>query len=136
MKARRFFAFVAAAAMLFAGGCVPEDDTTADSEMAAISVDPTSFAVGLEGDVQAVTVTSNGAWVATCLEGDVQVSPAMGNGNGTVIITVPEATTNRNFVVTFVATKQTLVPGTTMVSPTTAQAEVSVSQNACCQDMS
>ena len=136
MKARRFFAFVAAAAMLFAGGCIPEDDTTADSEMAAISVDPTSFAVGLEGDVQAVTVTSNGAWVATCLEGDVQVSPAMGNGNGTVIITVPEATTNRNFVVTFVATKQTLVPGTTMVSPTTAQAEVSVSQNAGGQDMS
>lgn len=131
MKARRFFAFVAAVGMLFAGGgCTPDNNgPAADEELAAIAVNPESFALDLEGGEQTVSVTSNGAWAATCLESDVVVSPATGSGNGTVTITVPAAST-RNFVVTFTASKQTLVAGTDMVTTTTASAEVAVSQNA------
>ncbi len=112
------------------GGCTPDSNVpAADEELAAIAVDPISFALDLEGGEQTVSVTSNGAWAATCLESDVVVTPATGSGNGTVTVTVP-ASAARNFVVTFTASKQTLVAGTDMVTTTTASAEVAVSQNA------
>lgn len=121
--------------MLLGVGCVPEDKTTANSEFASISVNPTSFALDLQGGEQTVAVTANGAWTATCLEADVVVTPATGDGDGTAVITVPTATANRNFVVTFTVNKQTLVPGTDMVATTTDSAEVSISQNAGGTDM-
>lgn len=132
MKARRFFAFVASVAMLFAGGaCTPDGgDGGANSEMASISVNPASFAVDLEGGEQTIAVTSNGTWVATCLEGDVVITPATGSGDGSVVVTVPTTTAARNFVVKFDVSKQTLIAGTDMVSTTKASAEVTVSQNA------
>ncbi len=131
MKARKFFAFVAAVGMLFAGGgCTPDDGNGgADSALAEIAVTPTSFAIDLEGGEQTISVTSNGSWVATCLESDVVITPATGKGDATVVVTVPAATA-REFVVTFLANKQTLVTGTDMVTTTTASAEVTVSQNA------
>ena len=74
MKARRFFAFVAGAAMLFGVGCTPDGGETAgDEAMAEIAVSPTSFATDLEGGEQVITVTSNATWTVSCDQEDVAI---------------------------------------------------------------
>ena len=129
MKVRRFFAFVAGAAMLFAVGCNPDDKGGADADMAEIAVNPTSFATTLEGGEQIITVTSNGAWTADCDQADVTIEPLTGNGDGSVTITVPAAAA-REFKVVFNVSKQTTIPALGTTTTTTAKAEVTVSQNA------
>ncbi|MBE6175014.1 MAG: hypothetical protein E7147_05675 [Rikenellaceae bacterium] len=134
MKARRFFAFVAATAMLFAVGCTPDGGVEANGEKATISVTPTSFALALEGGEQTITVTSNADWTVSCLAAsDVTFEPAAGSGDGSVVVTVPASETDRNFVITFSAQKPQIVDG--MEFPSNAKAEVAVSQNAGGQDM-
>ncbi len=134
MKARRFFAFVAATAMLFAVGCTPDGGVEANGEKATISVTPTSFALDLEGGEQTITVTSNADWTVSCLAAsDVTFEPTFGSGDGSVVVTVPEAAANRNFTILFSAEKQQIVDGLSF--PSTAKAEVAVSQNAGGQDV-
>ena len=130
MKARRFFAFVAGAAMLFGVGCTPnEEGKGGDEAMAEITVSPISFATDLEGGEQVITVTSNATWTVSCDQADVTVEPLTGNGNGSVTITVPAAA-QREFKVVFDAQKQTTIPALGTSTTTTAKAEVTVSQNA------
>ncbi len=129
MKARRFFAFVAGAAMLFGVGCTPnEEGKGGDEAMAEITVSPTSFATDLEGGEQVITVTSNATWAVSCDQADVTIEPLTGNGNGSVTITVPAAAA-REFKVVFDAQKQTSIPALGTSTTTTAKAEVTVSQN-------
>ncbi len=130
MKARRFFAFVAGAAMLFGVGCTPDGGKEAgDEAMAEIAVNPSSFATTLEGGEQVIAVTSNATWTVSCDQADVTVEPLTGEGNGSVTITVPAAAA-REFKVVFDAQKQTLIPALGTSTTTTAKAEVVVSQNA------
>ena len=130
MKARRFFAFVAGAAMLFGVGCTPnEEGKGGDEAMAEITVSPTSFATDLEGGEQVITVTSNATWAVSCDQADVTIEPLTGNGNGSVTITVPAASA-REFKVVFDAQKQTTIPALGTSTTTTAKAEVTISQNA------
>ena len=52
MKARRFFAFVAGAAMLLGiGGCTDPDEGLNDSTEATITVSPETIATTLQGEV-------------------------------------------------------------------------------------
>ncbi|MBR2860198.1 MAG: BACON domain-containing protein [Alistipes sp.] len=130
MKARRFFAFVAGAAMLFGVGCTPDGGKTGgDEAMAEIAVNPSSFATTLEGGEQVIAVTSNATWTVSCDQADVTVEPLTGEGNGSVTITVPAAAA-REFKVVFDAQKQTMIPALGTSTTTTAKAEVVVSQNA------
>ena len=134
MKARRFFAFVAATAMLFAVGCTPDGGVEANGEKATISVTPTSFALDLAGGEQTITVTSNADWTVSCLAAsDVTFEPAAGSGDGSVVVTVPASASDREFVITFSAEKPQIVEGMEFISKDSA--EVSVSQNAGGQNM-
>ena len=134
MKARRFFAFVAAIATLFAVGCTPDNNGgDANGEKAVISVTPTSFAVDSEGGEQTITVTSNAAWTVSSTASDVTFEPAAGSGDGSVVVTVPASASDREFTITFSAEKQQIVEG--MVFPSNAKAVVAVSQNAGGQNM-
>ena len=127
MKARRFFAFVAGAAMLFSGvGCTPEEG--ADSNPASIVVSPSSISVDYAGKTETVQVVSNATWVATCDVEGVKITPFAGNGDATVSIEIPAATQDRTFTVNFLATKSITVAG--IVAPSTNEAKVTVSQNA------
>ena len=116
--------------MLFGVGCTPDGGTEADSELAKISVSPTSFATSLEGGEQVIAVTSNGTWAVSCDQADVVVEPLTGNGNGSVTITVPAADAAREFEVVFNVQKQTTVPALGQTTTTTDDAKVTVSQNA------
>ena len=134
MKARRFFAFVAATATLFAVGCTPDGGVEANGEKATISVTPTSFALDLAGGEQTITVTSNADWTVSCLTAsDVTFEPAAGSGDGSVVVTVPASASDREFVITFSAEKPQIVEGMEFLSKDSA--EVSVSQNAGGQNM-
>ena len=134
MKARRFFAFVASVAMLFAGGaCTPDGGDEDSASEAEITVAPASIATTLEGSVETLTVTSNAKWVATCDQSDVVISTVVGNGNATVTLTIPAVTTARTFDVKFLATKQIEVAGIPV--PSNDEAIVTVSQNASGVDM-
>ena len=117
--------------MLFGVGCTPDGGEGAgDEAMPEIAVNPTSFATTLEGGEQVITVTSNGNWVVSCDQTDVVITPASGEGDGNVTITVPAVTTAREFKVTFEASKMTYIPalGSSMVLPA-EPVEVTVSQN-------
>ena len=127
MKARRFFAFIAGAAMLFGVSGCTELEGEGDSAIAEITVTPSSFATDLEGGEQVLTVTCNGTWTVSCDQTDVTVEPLSGTGNGTVTVTVPAVTAARNFSIKFEATKQALVQG--IPYPSTAKAAVAVYQN-------
>ena len=129
MKARKFFAFVAGAAMLFgAVGCTKDDAGAAkDDSPATIEVTPTTLATDLEGDVFELTVTSNAEWNISCEQKDVTFAPASGSQNGTVTVTIP-ASAARTFEITFNAQKPATIQGIAYNS--TATAVVSVSQNA------
>ncbi|MBR2352848.1 MAG: hypothetical protein IKA70_07955 [Alistipes sp.] len=130
MKARKFFAFVAGAAMLFgAVGCTTDDAEKAnDTEKCVITVAPESVATTLEGGDCAVTVTTNGSWTASCDVEGVAVTPAEGTGNAEVVITVPETDKARNFSVVFNAEKMVTVEGYSSLSHD--DATVTVYQNA------
>ena len=125
MKARRFFAFVAGAAMLFGVGCTPEggadEDTTTPAE---IAVSPAETAISLEGDTKTFSVTSNASWVATCDVEGVTVSPELGKGNASVTVVVPATTAARSVVVTFNASKPASMDGFSYNSTATATATI------------
>lgn len=120
--------------MLFgAFGCTPENGEEGSASEAEITVTPASIATTLEGSVETLTVTSNAKWVATCDQSDVVISTVVGNGNATVTLTIPAATTARTFDVKFLATKQIEVAGIPV--PSNDEAIVTVSQNATGVDM-
>ena len=128
MKARRFFAFVAGAAMLLGiGGCTDPDEGLNDSTEATITVSPETIATTLQGEVKEITVTSNAAWVVTCDQADVTIEPMAGAKNGTVTVTIPAVTTARNFSIKFEASKQASMQGIPYTS--TDEAAVAVYQN-------
>ena len=130
MKARKFFAFVAGAAMLFgAVGCNPDQggNEVSDDSPAAITVNPATIATTLEGESCELTVTSNAEWTVTCDQSDVTITPAEGVKDGVVTVTIPAAAA-RNFEIVFKAKKQAAVQGIAYTS--TAEAVVTVSQNA------
>lgn len=116
--------------MLFGVGCNPDDKGgEADSNPLEITVSPTSFTTDLDGGEQVITVTSNGSWTVSCDQDDVVLTPTSGEGDGSVTITVPATTTERNFKVVFNATKMIAIPGLGN-QPTNDFVEVTVSQNA------
>ena len=124
--------------MLFGVGCEELGgliDGAGDAELAEISVSPKSFAIDLEGGTQVITVTSNATWTVSCDQTDVTVEPLTGTGNGQVTVTVPAATA-REFKIVFDAQKQTTIPALGTSTTTTANAEVTVSQNATGVDQS
>ena len=129
MKARRFFAFVAGAAMLFGVGCTPEggsaEDTTSPAE---ITISPAETAVLLEGDTKTFSVTSNASWVATCDVEGVTISPELGKGNANVTVTVPASPVVRSIEVAFTASKPATLEG--MPYTSTANATATIYQNA------
>ena len=126
MKARKFFAFVAVAAMLFgAVGCAKDD--AGDSESAVITVTPDSVATTLEGGDCPVSIVTNGTWSATCATEGITITPAQGSGNAEVVITIPATNAARNFTVEFKAVKTMVVEGASI--PTSANASVMVYQN-------
>ena len=134
MKARRFFAFVAGAAMLFGGfACTPDNGEEGDNSYAELTVTPASISATLEGATETLVVTSNATWVATCDQTDVVLSTIAGNGNGTVTVEIPSVTAARNFVIKFVASKMVSVAGVTV--PSTHEFDVQVSQNATGTDL-
>ena len=126
MKARRFFAFVAGAAMLFGVGCTPEGEE-ADGAKAEITVSPATISATLEGTTETLQVTSNADWVVTCDQSDVVVSTLVGRGNTVVTVEIPPVTAARNFVIKFTASKMMSVAGVTV--PSTKSFDVQVSQN-------
>ena len=133
MKARKFFAFVAGAAMLFGGvACTPNeggaDDPTAKAK---ISLSQESAALTLEGGEVKVDITSNAAWTVEVSHDDVNITPASGSKNGAATITVPASTTPRTIEVKFTASK-TYTDATLGLEglPSTATAVLSISQNA------
>ena len=73
MKARKFFAFVAGAAMLFGGvACTPDNGEETDTTSAAtLSVNPEVLTTTLEGDTFTLAVTSNATWTVSCDQNDV-----------------------------------------------------------------
>ncbi len=126
MKAKRFLAFVAGAAMLFgAVGCTP-DEPIDDLTKASISVTPTQEAVTLAGGSATIEVTSNAAWSVETTS-DVEITPTSGKGNGVVTITVPSSEVGRNIFVEFKARYEGSIAGDPY--PTTANATVIVFQN-------
>ena len=134
MKARKFFAFVAGAAMLFGGfACTPDNGEEGDNSYAELTVTPASISATLEGTTETLVVTSNATWVATCDQTDVVLSTIAGNGNGTVTVEIPSVTAARNFVIKFVASKMVSVAGVTV--PSTHEFDVQVSQNATGTDL-
>ncbi len=133
MKARKFFAFVAGAAMLFGGvACTPNeggaDDPTAKAE---ISLSQESVALTLEGGEVKVDITSNAAWTVEVSHDDVNITPASGSKNGAATITVPASTAPRTIKVKFTASK-TYTDTTLGLEglPSTDTAVLSISQNA------
>ncbi len=129
MKARRFFAFVAGAAMLFGVGCTPdggqEEDLTSE---AAISLNKTTAALGLEGGEVSVSIESNASWTATPSVTNVVITPASGSHNGSVVVNVPATDAPRTIEVTFKATKSQVIAGVTV--PSTKTVVLSINQNA------
>jgi len=126
MKAKRFFAFVAAAGMLFAGGGCTPDEPIDDLEKATISVSPTEHAFTLAGGEVTFEVTSNSAWEVEA-DAEITIAPTSGNGNGSVTITVPEATAARNIFVTITASRTGSIGG--VPYPTTDKVDVVLFQN-------
>ena len=134
MKARRFFAFVAGAAMLFGGfACTPEGGEETDNNYAELTVTPASISATLEGTTETLVVTSNASWVVTCDQADVVLNTLVGKGNGTVTVDIPSATAARSFVIKFVASKMVSVAGVTV--PSVKEFDVQVSQNATGTDL-
>ncbi|MBE6198254.1 MAG: hypothetical protein E7141_06245 [Rikenellaceae bacterium] len=136
MKARRFFAFVAATTMLFAGwGCLNPDsgaglDTTTEAQ---ITVTPSTIATTLEGTTEQLHIASNAAWVISCDQTDVVISTLVGAGDATITVQIPQVSAARNFDIKFTATKQITVAGIPV--PSNDEAVVSVSQNPSGVDM-
>ena len=133
MKAKRFLAFVAGAAMLFgAVGCTPDEDAAGGVD-ANISVSPNVITSTLaDGATVTLSVTSNADWTVTCTEADVVLTPTSGAGNGSVTVSIPASTTEnpieaRNFSINFKAAKQKVYEGIEI--PSYAYATVSVYQN-------
>ncbi len=126
MKAKRFFAFVAAAGMLFAGGGCTPDEPIDDLEKATISVSPKEHAFTLAGGEVTFEVTSNSAWEVEA-DAEITIAPTSGNGNGSVTITVPEATAARNIFVTITASRTGSIGG--VPYPTTDKVDVVLFQN-------
>ena len=83
MKAKRIFAFVAAAIVLFGVGCTKENTSSATTSECMISLSTNQLVVGCAGgDELSVAVTSNGEWSVTTNNDAVTVSPKSGNGDG------------------------------------------------------
>ena len=133
MKARRFFAFVAAAGMLFAGGGCTKDNNEGGNPGASITVTPNVITSTLaDGATVTLTVKSNADWTVSCDQTDVAFAPVSGTGNGTVAVVIPASTTEnpieaRNFSINFEAVKMQMIEGFEM--PSYADATVSVYQN-------
>ena len=125
MKARRFFAFVAGAAMLFGVGCTPEGGAGEDKTTPAeITVSPAETAISLDGDTKTFSVTSNASWVVSCDVDGVTVTPELGVGNADVVVTVPAATSARSIEVKFSASKPASMEGFSYTSTATATATI------------
>ena len=82
MKRILFFMLVLGAVVLNA--CQPEP---------FLSVSPESLSFPAEGGSQTIEISSNSAWTAVADSYDFSVSPSSGSNNGTVTVTIPEATT-------------------------------------------
>ena len=120
--------------MLFGGvACTPDNGGETDNNYAELSVSPASISTTLEGTTETLAVTSNADWVVSCDQADVVITPALGNGDGTVSIEVPAATADRTFVIKFKASKMVTVAGVSV--PSTKEFDVQVSQNANGVDM-
>ena len=122
--------------MLFGGfACTPENGEDAEdgNGYPEITVSPASISATLEGATETLVVTSNTGWIVSCDQQDVVLSTLMGNRNSTVTVEIPAATTARNFVIKFVASKMVTVAGISV--PSTKEFDVQVSQNASGTDL-
>lgn len=84
-KSLKIFSLFASCAILLAG-CVKEEPKVADS----YEVTPATIAADANGGVFTLDVKANLAWTASCEADWVSVSPAAGEGDGAVKITVLE----------------------------------------------
>ena len=123
--------------MLLGGvACTPDqgEDLTGDMSEATLAVTPEVCATTLDGDTFTLTVTSNAAWTASCDQDDVQITPMLGTKDGVVTVVVPAAT-ERVFELKFVASKMAALEGyEEFPFLSTAEATVTVYQNATGED--
>ena len=115
MKARKFFAFVAAAGMLFAGGgCTPNEEGEPATSEALVYVLSSESMTALSGEetVETIELTTNGSWDVVVPEehSDIVVTPLNGKGNATVTVTVPAYEGERMVTLTFNFSKKTNYP--------------------------
>lgn len=115
MKARKFFAFVAAVGMLFAGGgCTPnQEGEPATSDPLTHELSSESMAVlSSEEKVETIELATNGNWNVVVPEehSDIVVTPLNGTGNATVTVTVPAYEGERMVTLTFNFSKKTSYP--------------------------
>jgi hypothetical protein len=92
------------------------DDTgEGDDGQPYISVSPTSSSLPSSGGTIYIQLTTNASWSAECATSGVTISPASGNGDAVVCITVPEATDARTINILFTASLNGLTEDTSFL---------------------
>ncbi len=74
-----------------------------DITLPYIEVSPTSSSLPSSGGTVGIKLTTNASWSASCEIEDVVITPASGEGDETISITVPETTVTRTIDILFTA---------------------------------
>ena len=80
---KRFFAFLSCVSLLLLAGC---------HEDPYLTVNPSSLSFPEEGGSQTIQVSANYAWTASVSGSGFKISPASGEGVGSVTVTASAAT--------------------------------------------